>query len=104
MYHGSAVDFFLGFLALALVFLAPLAVTVVNLVLSCKLKLVRQIWYSCFNVVVAGVFTYLVIATDQSKWPHGISFIANIAAFGVLLQLAYLLVRLRMRKGSVDAA
>lgn len=105
MYHGTAVDFFLGALGLGLLFLGPLAVTVVNVVLSCKLRLVRQIWYSCFNLVVAGVFTYLVIATDQSRWPHAISFIVKIAAFGVFIQLAYLLVRMRMRrKAAVDAA
>jgi hypothetical protein len=67
--------------------------------------LVRQIWYSCFNLVVAAVFTYLVIATDQAKWPHAISFIVKITAFGVLMQLAYLLVRMRMRRrAAVDAA
>lgn len=105
MYHGTSTDFFLGFSMLGILILGPLVLAVINLVLAWKLKLVRQVWYSCFNLIVAGSFPFLLLATNQFEWPQLLKLILQITAFGIPLQLVYLLVRLRMRrKHAVDAA
>ena len=98
MYHGTATDFFAGVLLLGALLIGPLALAVINLVLSLKLRGAQQIGYSCFNVVVAGCFPFLVIYTNQFEWPRLLVVILKLTAFGIPIHLAYLLIRLRIRR------